>query len=97
MLRYLAHGGENHGDAVESARHAVDLDPWIASLIIIAAGALIPYVLFRLSKSAGLVIVVGLIEMLLVGILTYSVLPILSAVALVAGFALTLIIVFYSM
>lgn len=97
MLRYLAHAGESHQDALESTRHAVEIDPLVASLMIVAVCILIPYVLLKTTKSQSLAMVAGLAEMLLVGILTYSALPILSAIALVTGFTLTLILVFYSM
>lgn len=93
----LGHAGEPHSDAVESVQHAIQIDPAVASVLIIIAGTLVPYLLFRTTKSHGLAIIVGLAEMLVVGMLTYSALPVLSAVLLITGFTLALILAFSSM
>jgi hypothetical protein len=93
----FGHAGEPHDDAVESAQHAVQIDPIVASILIIIVGALLPYLLFRFTKSHSLAMIVGLAEMLVVGMLTYSALPALSAVLLITGFTLALILAFASM
>jgi hypothetical protein len=97
IIPNFGHVGEPHVDAVESARHAIQIDPIVASVLIIVAGTLVPYLLFRATKSHSLAMIVGLAEMLVVGMLTYSALPVLSAVLLITGFTLALILAFSSM
>ena len=87
-LSLAAHGGEDHDTVVESAQHVTELDPYIIVPIALAAIILIPLALRKLKPNSSLPILVLLAELFLVGVLTYTVIPILGIICIFAGFML---------
>lgn len=94
MYQFLAHSGEDHQGAVESTQHLFESDPWVSVPLALAVMILIPWLVSKLSKSKSLPLTIGLMELFLVGLLTYSVLPALSIISIGVGFVLAFAVAF---
>jgi hypothetical protein len=91
---FFSHAGESHEDVVSGTQHLIELSTWVAVPIILAVMAFVPWLISKLSKSKSLPVIVSLIELLLVGMLTYSVMPALSIISIIVGFVLAFVIAF---
>lgn len=91
MDKISAHAGEDHDTAAASAEHAVGTQPLLIVPILIVLFA-IPLIVRELKpKNKNLPVFIILGELFLVGVLTYSILPVLSIICLSVGFMMAFI------
>lgn len=91
---FVAHGGEDHDTVVESAQHATELNPYVVVPLAIALIILIPFVIKRIRPKSSLAILVLLGELFVVGVATYTAVPLLSVICIFAGFILAFMFAF---
>lgn len=97
MNSYFAHAGELHEDSVQAAQHSFELNPLIGSLLAIGIIALFTYLVFVVTKSSTATTFSLLAQLLVIGLLTYSVLPFISGLFIVIGFFLSFFLAFGGM
>lgn len=90
---YFAHGGEAHGNAAQSAWHAITGEWYIALPLYLVLLFALGTVIYLVSKSRAAVFNILLAVLFVAGVLVYSAAPVVSVVSLAAGFALALLLV----
>lgn len=93
MIFYLAHEGEVHETAAESAWHAVIGEWYIALPLYLIILFAISAAIYLASKSKAATFNTLLVILFVGGVGFYKVAPVVSIVSLAAGFALALMIV----
>lgn len=94
MKLLFAHADEVHEDIVETTRHGFEVDPLVATLIIIAVAVLVVTVVQWVFKKPNITLVVALGLLFVIGVFAYSISALFSAVAIVLGFILSLVLAF---
>lgn len=97
VLRLFAHADESHGGGVEAAQHFLKADPWIVVPVSLAVIIAIPSIIYKFSHSFNAAVLIALLELFLVGVLAYAVLPVLAIICISLGFVLALTLVFGSL
>lgn len=98
MITLFAHAGEHHETAAEATTHLLVQEWYIAvPLLILSTLGLATLVFFlsRRSKAVTYLTVCG--TLLVIGVFAYTVIPVVSIIALTVGMAMTLFIVLASL
>lgn len=95
-LQTLAHADTAHESGVETLWHILEANPWLSALLILLLMIAIPLTVHALTRSWTVTILVTLLELFLVGVLTYTVIPLVAAISITLGFVLALLLVFMS-
>lgn len=90
----FAHADEVHEDIVEATSHNFEVDPLQAVLVTIVVAVLIVAAVQLLFKKPNVTIIVMLGLLFFVGVFAYSASALISAIAIIVGFVLSLILVF---
>ena len=94
-MNYLfAHAEETHDDVVEAVSHSAGVDPLLLLLGGIVLGALIVVGVQLDLKKPNLTVLVALALLFIIGVFAYSISPIVSVLAIVMGFILSLALAF---
>lgn len=96
-LQTLAHADTAHESGTETLWHMAEANPWISALIILFLMIAIPLAGHALVRSWTVTILVTLLELFLVGVLTYTVIPLVAAISITLGFVLALLLVLTSL
>jgi hypothetical protein len=75
----------------------LEADPWLVIPVALALIIALPLMMYRFSHSPGAAILVALIELFLVGVLAYAVMPALAIICISIGFMLALALVLGSL
>lgn len=92
FLIQFGHKGETHSDVVESGRHIAELSPWFAALGVVLAIFVIPFLLRKSRPKSTLWLFALLAGLLVTGMLSYSVFPVISTLSIFAGFLIALLL-----
>lgn len=95
-LQTLAHADTAHENGMETLWHITEANPWLSALLILLLMIAIPLAVHTLARSWTVTILVTLLELFLVGVLTYTVVPLVAAISITLGFVLALLLVFVS-
>lgn len=93
---YLAHATDTHDNIVESTTHIFEVDTVFATIIAVLAGTLFVILTHLIFHKPSVTTAVSLACLFLIGVFTYSVAPVVSALCIVTGFIFSLAIVFLS-
>lgn len=98
MFLYVAHAGETHQTAAEATAHNL-ATLWYVALpaFVVAVLAVAVVVYFVSGKSRSATDLAILASLLIGGIATYSVAPVISTMALAIGFCLSLLQVLFGL
>ena len=97
LWQFTAHADQPHESGTGMLQHFLEADPWLvvpAGLALIIA---LPLMIYRFSHSPGAAILAALLELFLVGILAYAVMPVLAIICICFGFMLALTLVLGSL
>ncbi|HIA92124.1 TPA: hypothetical protein EYO12_03350 [Candidatus Saccharibacteria bacterium] len=94
MFQLFAHGGEDHSDSAEAAQHVLALNPFIATMFVVGFVILSTTLIYKVTKSSTAASYSLLAQLLGLGVFSYSVLPLLSGLCIVVGFALSMLLAF---
>lgn len=90
----LAHAGEDHESSLEAAQHGFELNPFISTVLAFMIITIFTISVLKLTKSSTAATFSLLAQLLVVGLFTYSALPIVSGICIVLGFLLSMVLSF---
>lgn len=93
MTFNFAHDGEAHETVIDSTSHFLGLGSTELSLLVLMFAIIIPSMVHFITRRLTATFIATMIELLLIGVLSYSFAPVLSVIAIVLGFAASLAVV----
>jgi len=93
-ISFFAHAGEHHESSTGTFLHLITNDPTLsipAMMIAVATIGFGIWLVYRKSLSAGLIMTQ--LTLLISGMMLYTLAPVVSTIAIVTGFSLSLFLV----
>ncbi|PSO44650.1 hypothetical protein BRC21_01075 [Candidatus Saccharibacteria bacterium SW_7_54_9] len=97
LWQFFAHADQSHQSGTKTIQHFLEADPWLVVPLVLALIIALPLMVYRFSHSPGAAILAALPELFLVGVLAYTVMPVLAIICISMGFVLALTLVFGSL
>ena len=94
MKLLFAHADEVHEDIVEATSHSFEADPLLAVSLAILVAVLVLVAVQWIFKKPNVTLVVALGFLFFIGVFAYSASALISAIAIILGFILSLALAF---
>lgn len=94
FLSNLAHAGHDHAEeggnvAAEVVKAAPQMDPLMLGVLLVGMAFVLPVLVYYITRSSEATVMSVLVTLFVVGAASYTVVPFVSVVFIVAGFLLS--------
>ena len=94
MKLLFAHADEVHEDIIEAASHGFEVDPLLVTALAVVVSVLVVAAVQWIFKKPNVTLVVALGFLFAIGVFAYSASALVSAIAIILGFILSLALAF---